>query len=40
MKVAMERDAWIPAVNNAGLYVEWAILEVRDVQKQKNEYDL
>ncbi|MEO8871971.1 MAG: restriction endonuclease subunit R, partial [Candidatus Kapaibacterium sp.] len=39
MKVAMARDAWIPAVNNAGSFGAWGIIEVTNPAKAAIIYE-
>jgi type III restriction enzyme len=39
MKVAMARDFWVPAVNNAGRFGTWAITEVKNPSKEALRYE-
>ncbi|HJZ12097.1 MAG TPA: hypothetical protein VJ521_08100, partial [Acidobacteriota bacterium] len=35
-KIRVARDLWIPAVNNAGKFGTWAVLEVEDIHNTQN----
>jgi len=36
LKVKTTRDMWVPAINNAGRFGKWDILEIQDIHETQN----